>query len=786
MPSRQATGSSGRVSSRQSTGSSGRLNSNRFSTGNSARLSGTTGSNRYSQQYDDGNWDDAKQHSRYAEELRIAERSSKRRGSSRRSGSANKNSSHAKQRLDHAKDLPLLPAIKGGGNVKDVWKSIVTTEGKQTSSKGPVFAPHTNGFGQKVLDWLRALLAIIVKGLRFAGLHIVNACRKSKAFLAAFIIVALLVFGGAADSLTHIGKVYGHVSVGDVNASGMTPEELSTELTNRYGTSMAASGVTIFANEEAMANHNINPEDSGNLSVEEQAAQTTSWYTDKNSLQAYIDYNSLVEQAMQAGRAGFLDRLKLLFVKRTVDVDINYNKACIESLANEIDLALGYSYVNSELVVENGVATATESADGMMVDRNELKSILTNQFLNVEADQREFVANVVKTPAAITTEEGKAAAEKANTAIANGANFTYGGTSWTEDPYILGSWINTNIIEAKDGSQSLSVYFDPQKAMPDIAEYAKPNFANGNETIKFVKQDSGDIMVQLGSEGTMPQVNAAISKLNDALLGTNANTSAAPTIDIQSVDVPSEMYLNEAMNAGVVSVISEYTTEYTTGATERNNNIHLAADLIDNSIVEGNGGVWSFNETAGECNEEKGFQSAGSIVGGEATDEIGGGICQVGTTVFNAVYELGMPIEERHNHSMYISSYPAGRDAAISWPDLDLRWKNDTTSDMLLTTSYTDGSLTVSIYGIDPGYTVTSETGSWEAGGTYTTVYSYDDTLAPGYSYVKTYGSDGQSITVTRYVDDKAGNTLYEDAFVSVYDPTNEVIVRGGTQADWS
>ncbi len=678
--------------------------------------------------------------------------------------------------VDHDTDLWYSDSVP---HEDDTWRM-----GDFSSSPNPY--PHKGlGVAGKAKEILLMVLALVVRGLKWAGSAIVAACRKSKIVFVVLVVACLLVVGHGIDTLSHAGKVYSHVMVGEIKAGGMTPDELNEALQQEYGTRLAASGVTIYASEEAMAAHEQNSTDEGNLSVEEQAAQTVSWYADNTSLQAYIDYNGIVDDAMSIGRGGAFDRLHTLVSRRTIPVTVNYNEACIESLAKQIDLSLGFPYVNSEVTVEDGQASASESSDGFMIDRDELKEKLTEQFLSESADGREFFEVAVDTPAPITTEEGLAAADRANLAIANGANFQYGDDSWSYDSSTLGTWINTNIVKDDEGESTLSVYFDPYRAQLDINEYAKPSFEGGNVTVQFEK--SGDeMMVLLGSEGTMPQVSTAISKLNDQLLGDNADTSGAPTIVIDSTNVPDKMPLNEAVNAGVVSVIGEYTTEYTPGATERNHNIHLAADLLNDSVAKANGGIWSFNETAGECNEEKGFQSAGSILGGELVDEIGGGICQVGTTVFNAVYEVGLPIVERHNHSMYISSYPSGRDAAISWPDLDLQWENDTASDILLRTSYTDTSITVSLYGISPGYTVESETGAWEEGAKYQTIYVYDEEYAPGYSYVRSYGSDGQSITVTRTVTDRSGDVVHVDNFVSVYQPTNETIVRGGTQADWA
>ena len=641
------------------------------------------------------------------------------------------------------------------------------------------------GAGIAVKSFLLMVLAIIVRALQWVWSKIVWACRRSRVVLVVLVVACLLVVGHGVDTLWHSGKVYSHVMVGDIKAGGMTPEELVEALKQEYGANLEASGVTIYASEEAMQNHEQNSLDEGNLSVEEQAAQTVNWYADKTSLQAYIDYDGIVREAMDKGRGGFLDRLHTVVATRKVPVTVNYNDACIESLAQQIDLALGYPYQNSEIVVEGGSVSASESSDGVMVDRDELKDKLTEQFLSNNAENREFFETAIATPAQITTEEGQEAAARAQAAIANGASFSYGGETWTYDSSQLGNWLNSNIIEDAEGECTLSVYFDPQKAQIDINEHAKASFEGGQVIVRFEKQGE-EMMVILGSEGTMPQVSTAISKLNDTLLGDAADTSTTPSITIESTEVPSQMALNEAVNAGVVSVIGEYTTEYTPGAAERNHNIHLAADLLNDSVAKADGGIWSFNEVAGECNEEKGFQAAGSILGDTLVDEIGGGICQVGTTVFNAVYELGLPIEERHNHSMYISSYPAGRDAAISWPDLDLRWKNDTQSDILLRMSYTDTSVTATLYGISPGYSVETETGEWEEGEKYQTVYVYDDEYAAGYSYVKSYGSDGQSITVIRTVTDRNGDIVSQDTFVSVYSATNETIVRGGTQADWA
>ena len=152
-----------------------------------------------------------------------------------------------------------------------------------------------------------------------------------------------------------------------------------------------------------------------------------------------------------------------------------------------------------------------------------------------------------------------------------------------------------------------------------------------------------------------------------------------------------------AKTMGITSVVSSYTTTYG-GTPGRLNNVQLVAELIDGTLIAP-GGTFSFNGTTGERTAEKGFQEAPVIINGELQNGLGGGICQVSTTVFNAAFEAGLPITARTNHALYISHYPLGRDATVNYPDLDLKFANDTAHWLLLRTFVGAGSLTVNLYG---------------------------------------------------------------------------------------
>ena len=87
------------------------------------------------------------------------------------------------------------------------------------------------------------------------------------------------------------------------------------------------------------------------------------------------------------------------------------------------------------------------------------------------------------------------------------------------------------------------------------------------------------------------------------------------------------------------------------------------------------------------------------IIGSLLLPAIGGGVCQTATTLFNNAFELGLPIVERHNHSFYISHYPMGRDATVSWGGPDFAFKNDLKTGILIKTRYTSSTLTFSFFG---------------------------------------------------------------------------------------
>jgi vancomycin resistance protein YoaR len=179
--------------------------------------------------------------------------------------------------------------------------------------------------------------------------------------------------------------------------------------------------------------------------------------------------------------------------------------------------------------------------------------------------------------------------------------------------------------------------------------------------------------------------------------------------------------------------------------------------------------MFSFNGTTGERSAAKGFLEAPVIVNGEVQTGLGGGVCQVSTTVFNAAYEAGLPITSRTNHALYISHYPLGRDATVDYPGVDLKFVNDTNHWLLLRTWVGSSSLTVTLYGTPQHRRVESTTAPLRVVSPPPVQKTVDATLKRGEVVVDSSGTPTQATSVERKVYDASGKLLSDATWYSSY-----------------
>ena len=225
--------------------------------------------------------------------------------------------------------------------------------------------------------------------------------------------------------------------------------------------------------------------------------------------------------------------------------------------------------------------------------------------------------------------------------------------------------------------------------------------------------------------------------------------------------------------------IGTYTTN-TTSNSKRNTNIRLAAAALNGTIV-GPGQEVSFNDTVGQRTEAKGYQGAAAYNNGEVVQEIGGGVCQVSTTLYNAALKAGMKISMRRSHTFEPSYVTPGMDATVSWGGPDFRFINTSSSAIGIKASYSNQTVTVSIYGVpvlEDGVTYSLEATKTETFDLPEPQYEEDQTLQPGQEVVKSKGTQGSRWQV-KLVVKKDGQVISSEVdHTATYKGHNPVIQR--------
>jgi vancomycin resistance protein YoaR len=233
----------------------------------------------------------------------------------------------------------------------------------------------------------------------------------------------------------------------------------------------------------------------------------------------------------------------------------------------------------------------------------------------------------------------------------------------------------------------------------------------------------------------------------------------------------------QAQALGITGTVGSFETFYG-GVANRVHNVQLVAHLVDHKFIAP-GETFSFNGTTGERSAAKGFLEAPVIVNGELQTGLGGGVCQVSTTVFNAAYEAGLPITSRTNHALYISHYPLGRDATVDYPGVDLKFVNDTKHWLLLRTYVGSSSLTVALYGTPQHRRVESTTAPLRVLSPPPVQKTVDATLAHGQVVVDDYGAPAQATSVERKVYASDESLLSDSTWFSSYRSTPKIIRVG-------
>jgi vancomycin resistance protein YoaR len=268
---------------------------------------------------------------------------------------------------------------------------------------------------------------------------------------------------------------------------------------------------------------------------------------------------------------------------------------------------------------------------------------------------------------------------------------------------------------------------------------------------------SGAPVVVPSADGRTLEPAGLAAAVSPVLLAPAPRTAVVPL-----AVTPPALTTERAAGLGVTEVIGTYTTKHPC-CRGRVKNIQTMADIVEGHLVLP-GETYSLNERVGVRDRARGFVPAPMILEGQFVDAVGGGVSQFATTMYNATFFAGLEDVEHKPHSYYITRYPEGREATISSPAPDLRWRNDSPHAVLVDTSYTGTSITVTLWGTkryDEVVSLSSGRSRIRSFGTEYVTRS-DCTASPGMV--------GFDITITRVMK-KGGAEVARDSYSHRYTP---------------
>jgi vancomycin resistance protein YoaR len=491
------------------------------------------------------------------------------------------------------------------------------------------------------------------------------------------------------------------------------------------------------------------------------------WRIRPNEMILEVDWAAAVESARRQGD-GFapvrgLRRLGARFFGADVTPRARVSTAVLAHQLGVLSRRIDRPQRDASIRLRGLQPEIVRGATGRRLDREAAARLIVGSLVSLDRTPSALPVRISQPE--VTAAELAPTLDEVRTALSGPVRLALGPTRWR-----LPRWrIAKMLVLPRDGQTSLAV------GGPGANEFFR-RFRTSVDTkpadAGFVVMPSDRVVVRPAKTGLQLDVDAARRAILAAAL--------SPTDRIARLVVERaspERTTREARAMGITGRVAGYTTYYG-GEPNRIHNVQLVARLIDGALITP-GATFSFNGTTGERSADKGFLEAPVIINGELQTGLGGGVCQVSTTVFNAAFEAGIPIESRTNHALYISHYPQGRDATVNYPDTDLKFRNDTGRWLLLRTFVGSSALTVKLYGTPQDRRVESETAPLEVTGPPGSKRIPDPNVWTGIQIVEDSGEPSRRTSVTRRVYSRNGKLIAEDTWTSWYRAEPRIVRYG-------
>ncbi len=472
-----------------------------------------------------------------------------------------------------------------------------------------------------------------------------------------------------------------------------------------------------------------------------------------------VDYSASVEEA--GGGSGFgLPRMWQLIVGGSDHhAELTVDQSLMQATLDDLSDGITSPPVEGDVVFRDGRAVPVLAKPGLVVERSATQAVLERRFLHGGSQK---IPTETRDPEITEAAVQTAMAEFGTPAMSGPVTLVLGKRKVVAPPKLFGEGLS---MEPEDGR------LVPRVDGELILEALEPVM----RTVGRQPQDA-KIVLRDGKPRVVPAkvgVELDPSELEDQFAEVVVREGDQRRLVVDGVATEPEFTTAEAKALKVKERVSTFTT-YFPYAEYRNVNLSRAAELIDGTLLLP-GETFSLNGIVGERTKANGFTEGYIISDGIFKKDLGGGVSQIATTTFNAMFFAGLEDVEHKPHSVFIDRYPEGREATVAWPSLDLKFKNDSPYGVLVTagvtksTPSTPGAATVSMY----------STKRWKitaTKGPRTSFRQPEVRYRQGPDCEEFNGTSGFSVNVFRYFRDlKTDKVLRKQKFSTVYIPGDTV-----------
>ncbi len=568
------------------------------------------------------------------------------------------------------------------------------------------------------------------------------------------VVIGIMAIGLALLRTSYNDRIYPQVYVAGMNIGGMSHDD--------------AMGVL-----EARANEIEN----GTVAF---SFNGQKWSPTLAQLGISVDFNATLDAAMDVGRENDAwERVHsttgLLRDRHDIPLAMTIDRGALAAWFESVNGDLGIVPHDAYIQISDGKATVVPEVNGTVVDQTAAEAIVmqaltTLQPVSTNLPTETKIANV-------HANDLDGAMTQINNALSKPVKVSFGDSSWDVSPTDLGNYIVQSSDPTKTGAAAVTVEMD----IKGLSKFLSQTFASEinrdpvDAKIAWSSDANGVIATEASVTGIKLKPTTFAQAVSSSFFGGHDK------VNVPVTEIAPQIDSNNLGALGITTKIATGDSNFDGSDDGRRTNLTVGTNLLNGTLVPP-GGEFSFNHAIGIIESSKGYVDAGVIDGQNIGRDIGGGICQVSTTVFRAALKAGFPITEWHPHTYRLAFYEkdgwqAGYDASILQPDWDpmsggdFKFQNPTDSWLLIEAWTTDINDFVIIYGPDLGYTVNiSDPTIGEPFPPDNQPYEIvDENLPPG-TVNQTQGTvDGVNVSFTRQVYDRDGNLLIDEQFDSPY-----------------